>query len=105
MRIRRKAWLAVGIATVAALTLAACSSGKSSSSTSSSAGGGSSSSAASKQKTGGAVKVVGGPAPDSLDPGFGYTTQSLEADNMVYTPLLQYAFKSGTAGTVLIPGL
>jgi peptide/nickel transport system substrate-binding protein len=105
MRIRRKAWLAVGIATVAALTLAACSSGKSSSSTSSSAGGGSSSSAASNQKTGGTVKVVGGTAPDSLDPGFGYTTQSLEADNMVYTPLLQYAFKSGTAGTTLIPGL
>ena len=56
-------------------------------------------------KTGGTVKVLEGTAPDSLDPGFGYTTQALEADNMVYTPLLTYAFKEGTAGTVLQPGL
>ncbi len=104
MRMRRNAWLAaVGIAAVAALTLSACG-GSSKSSSSSSASGGASSSA-STQKTGGTLKVAGGTAPDSLDPGFGYTTQALEADNMVYTPLLQYAFKSGTAGTVLIPGL
>ena len=46
-----------------------------------------------------------GTAPDSLDPGFGYTTQALEGDNMVYTPLLTYAYREGTPGTELIPGL
>jgi peptide/nickel transport system substrate-binding protein len=49
--------------------------------------------------------VVTGTAPDSLDPQFGYTTQAIEADNMVYTPMLTYAFKEGTAGTQLQPGL
>jgi peptide/nickel transport system substrate-binding protein len=104
MRTPRKAWLAVAIATAAALTLAACSSSKSSS-TPSSASGGASSSAASNQKSGGTIKVLTGTAPDSLDPGFGYTTQALEGDNMVYEPLVTYAFKSGTAGTALIPAL
>jgi peptide/nickel transport system substrate-binding protein len=56
-------------------------------------------------KPGGTLKVVEGTSPDSLDPQFGYTTQAAEADAMVYTPLLQYAAKSGTAGTQLVPGL
>jgi peptide/nickel transport system substrate-binding protein len=103
MRMRRNAWLAaVSIAAAAALTLSACG-GSSKTASSSSASG--SASSASNQKTGGTIKVAGGTAPDSLDPDFGYTTQALEADNMVYTPMLQYAFKSGTAGTALIPGL
>jgi peptide/nickel transport system substrate-binding protein len=97
---RRKVWLAVGVA--AALTLSACGGSSKSSSSSSASGGGSSSSS---QKTGGTIKVLTGTAPDSLDPGFGYTTQAIEADNMVYTPLLTYAFKAGTAGTQLQPGL
>jgi peptide/nickel transport system substrate-binding protein len=56
-------------------------------------------------KPGGTLTVVQGTAPDSLDPQFSYTTQGAEADDMVYTPLLQYAAASGTAGTQLIPGL
>jgi peptide/nickel transport system substrate-binding protein len=56
-------------------------------------------------KTGGTLKVASGTAPDSLDPQFSYTTQGAEADTMVYTPLLTYAFKEGAAGTQLIPGL
>jgi peptide/nickel transport system substrate-binding protein len=78
--------------------LAAC--GSSSSGGTPSAGSSSSSSA-----SGGTLKVLTGTYPDSLDPQFGYTTQAAEADNMVYTPLLDYAFKSGTAGTQLQPAL
>jgi len=51
------------------------------------------------------LKVLEGTAPDSVDPQFGYTTQAAEADDMVYTPLLQYAAQAGTVGTKLIPGL
>ena len=106
MRILRKAWLAVAVATAAALTLAACSSSKSSPSSSSSAGASSSSSSASNQKSGGTLKVLGGTSPDSLDPGFGYTTQALEADNMVYTPLLTYAAQGRRRpARCCIPGL
>src|ERR1700760_1289081 len=105
MRTPRKAWLVVAVATAAALTLAACSSSKSSSGSSSASGGASSSGSSSNQKSGGTIKVIGGVSPDSLDPGFGYTTQALEADNVVYTPLLNYVAKSGEAGTVLQPAL
>ena len=56
-------------------------------------------------KSGGTLKVLEGTYPDSLDPDFGYTTQALEGDDLVYTPMLAYAAKSGTAGTTLIPGL
>jgi peptide/nickel transport system substrate-binding protein len=55
--------------------------------------------------TGGTLKVLTGTFPDSIDPSYGYTTQAIEADNMVYTPLLVYAAKSGDAGTALAPGL
>src|SRR4051812_15306806 len=84
--------LAVGSATV----LAACGGGGSSSSTS-----GSSTSA----KNGGTITLVMGTAPDSLDPGFGYTTQAAEPDWLAYTGLVTYAHKSGAAGGQLIPGL
>ncbi len=46
-----------------------------------------------------------GTAPDSLDPGFGYTTQAAEPDWLAYTGLVTYAHANGTAGTALIPGL
>jgi peptide/nickel transport system substrate-binding protein len=46
-----------------------------------------------------------GTAPDSLDPGFGYTTQSWEPNWLAYTGLVTYAHASGVAGTQLIPGL
>jgi peptide/nickel transport system substrate-binding protein len=79
--------------------LAACT-GSSGSSGSSAGSAGSSADA-----PGGTLSVVQGTAPDSLDPQFSFTTQGAEADTMVYTPLLQYAAQSGTAGTQLIPGL
>jgi peptide/nickel transport system substrate-binding protein len=90
--------LAAGLLALA-LGLAACTG--SSGSSASSAG----STGNSADKPGGTLRVVQGTAPDSLDPQFSYTTQGAEADDMVYTPLLQYAAKSGTAGTQLIPGL
>src|SRR6185437_5988796 len=99
MKQSRRAWALGCTALAGAVALAAC--GGSSGAKGTAPGPGSSSSG----KVGGTIKVVGGTAPDSLDPGFGYTTQALEADNMVYTPLLAYAAKSGTAGTALIPGL
>jgi peptide/nickel transport system substrate-binding protein len=51
------------------------------------------------------VTVVFGTAPDSLDPGMGYTTQALEPDQTAYVPLLAYAHAQGAAGGTLIPGL
>src|SRR5438552_3947207 len=56
-------------------------------------------------KTGGSVTELFGTAPDSLDPGMGYTTQALEPDQTAYIPLLTYAHEAGTAGGKLIPGL
>lgn len=46
-----------------------------------------------------------GTAPDSLDPGLGFTTQSYEATWISYTGLVTYAHASGEAGAKLIPGL
>ncbi|HEY4278869.1 MAG TPA: ABC transporter substrate-binding protein [Conexibacter sp.] len=46
-----------------------------------------------------------GTAPDYLDPQLGYTTQSVEATWITYTPLLTYRHEEGQAGTELIPGL
>ena len=46
-----------------------------------------------------------GTAPDSLDPGMGYTTQALEPDQTAYIPMLTHAHEGGTAGGKLIPGL
>jgi peptide/nickel transport system substrate-binding protein len=48
---------------------------------------------------------VFGTAPDSLDPGDGYTTQALEPDQTAYIPLVTYAHQAGAAGGVVIPGL
>src|SRR5581483_7362395 len=54
---------------------------------------------------GGTVTVDMNSPPNSLDPSIGYTVQASEADWIVYTPLLTYAHKNGTAGTQLIPGV
>ncbi len=89
----RSALMAV-VAAGAAIALAAC--GSSSSSSSSSSG---------TAKKGGTITLLMGTAPDSLDPGFGYTTQAAEPDWLAYTGLTTYAHANGTAGTVLIPGL
>lgn len=118
MRMRRYAVAAVAV--VASVTLAACTA----SNNNGSGGGGTTPTtpAATNGNTGttpagtgspgapggtatGTLKVEVGTAPDSLDPGYGYTTQAIEGDNVVYTPLLAYAEKNGTAGTQLIPGL
>jgi len=60
------------------LALSAC--GSSSKSSSSSGSSSSSSSAGGGASNTGAINIVEGTAPDSLDPGFGYTTQAAEAD-------------------------
>jgi len=97
------------LAVTVALGLAACGGGSSSSSSdtgsSSSGSGGGSSSGGGGGKNGGTITMLYGTAPDSLDPGFGYTTQAAENDWIAYTGLLTYAHQSGTAGGQLIPGL
>jgi peptide/nickel transport system substrate-binding protein len=90
MRSYARAALAALLAVASLVALAAC--GKSSSSSSAGA-------------KGGTVTVVFGTAPDSLDPGMGYTTQALAPDAVAYIPLLTYAHAEGTAGGKLIPGL
>jgi peptide/nickel transport system substrate-binding protein len=59
----------------------------------------------SSSKAGGTVTQVFGTAPDSLDPGMGYTTQALEPDQTAYVPMTTYAHVSGREGGKLIPGL
>ncbi len=51
------------------------------------------------------VTVLMGRAPDSLDPGAGSSPEALEADWLVYTPLLTFAHAHGVTGSRLIPGL
>ena len=53
----------------------------------------------------GAVRMLMGTAPQSLDPGLDYTTEGSEINWLVYTGLTTYAHASGTAGARLIPGL
>jgi peptide/nickel transport system substrate-binding protein len=89
--------LALLSASIVALGLAACGSSSSSSTNSADTG--------SLTATSPTVTVLMGTAPDSLDPGLGVTTQAYEATWLVYTGLVTYAHASGTAGTVLIPGL
>jgi peptide/nickel transport system substrate-binding protein len=88
---------------ITAFVLAAC--GSSSSSSSSSKAASSSSSTPAATKSGGTITLVEGTAPDSLDPGMGYTTQAAEADWIAYTGLTTYAHTNGTAGGQVIPGL
>src|SRR5450755_2460867 len=98
MKTRKKSLAAVALGLASAVALAACGGSSSSSSSSSSSGG-------STGKSGGTVTLVGGTAPDSLDPQFGYTTQAAEPDWLAYTGLTTYAHVNGTAGGNLIPGL
>jgi peptide/nickel transport system substrate-binding protein len=56
-------------------------------------------------RPGDAVRLLMAVAPDSLDPAVGYTAEALEADWLVYTPLLTYDHSSGVPGTQVIPGL
>jgi peptide/nickel transport system substrate-binding protein len=54
---------------------------------------------------GGTLQVSMGSLQQSLDPQLGYSSESEEADWLVYTPLVTYAHKSGLAGDAVIPGL
>jgi peptide/nickel transport system substrate-binding protein len=89
----RRAW-AIGTGALLASVLAGC--------------GGSSSSAsapAASYAPGGTLQVSMGSPPESLDPQEGYSSESEEADWLVYTPLITYSHQAGTAGERLIPGL
>jgi peptide/nickel transport system substrate-binding protein len=68
---------------------------------------GSSSSSGTKSSfaPGGTLKVSMGSPPESLDPQVGYSSESEEADWIVYTGLLTYAHDNGATGSKLIPGL
>jgi peptide/nickel transport system substrate-binding protein len=56
-------------------------------------------------KEGGTATVLMGTAPDFLDPGQGYTTQSAEATWISYLGLLTYKHAAGQSGTELVPAL
>jgi peptide/nickel transport system substrate-binding protein len=92
--------LALLLTGAAAVALSAC--GSSSSSTSKAAAGTTTSSAG---KQGGTVTLVMGTAPDSLDPGMGYTTQAAESSWISYLGLTTYAHSNGAAGGAVVPGL
>jgi peptide/nickel transport system substrate-binding protein len=51
------------------------------------------------------VVVLEVTGPDSLDPAVGDTPQALEADWLVYTPLLSYEHSAGDPGTNILPTL
>src|SRR5579884_3019879 len=51
------------------------------------------------------ARVVMARAPNSLDPAVGNTPEALEADWLVYTPLLTYAHANGAGGTEVLAGL
>jgi peptide/nickel transport system substrate-binding protein len=95
-RHKRTVWT-VFLSFVSVVALSACGSSSSSSS--------SGSSGSSSGKSAGTITLVSGTAPDSLDPGMGYTTQAAEPDWLAYTGLTTYAHQNGTAGGQLIPGL
>jgi peptide/nickel transport system substrate-binding protein len=100
MRKYTRSALACALAVGSAVVVAACGGGGGSSTSGTAA-----SSTPSNAKNGGTITLVMGTAPDSLDPGFGYTTQAAEPDWLSYTGLTTYAHQSGTAGGQLIPGL
>ncbi len=100
MRTQSRSLLTGLFVVLAATALAACGSSSSTSSSSSA-----SATSSTPAKAGGTVTFLYGVAPQSLDPAFDYTTQGAEINWLAYTGLLTYAHASGTAGTVLIPGL
>lgn len=98
--------LLTAVLTVAAvLALAACGSSSNSSPSAGTTSGTSPSSSSSSGKAGGTVTLLYGTAPQSLDPGFDYTTQGAEINWIAYTGLVTYAHENGIAGAKLIPGL
>jgi peptide/nickel transport system substrate-binding protein len=100
MRKYRPLLMAV-IAVAAVFALAAC--GSSSSSPTNT--GTTSAPSSSSGKTGGTVTLLYGTSPQSLDPGFDYTTQGAEINWIAYTGLVTYKHANGIAGATMIPGL
>ena len=98
---------ALVLAVITAFAIAACGGSSSSSSSSGGSGGSSTGTSASGGSggSGGTVTLLQGTAPQSLDPGKGYTTQDAEVNWLVYTGLTTYAHSNGKGGTTLIPGL
>jgi peptide/nickel transport system substrate-binding protein len=98
---------AIVLAVIAAFAIAACggSSSSSSSAGGSAATGTGTSASGGSGGSGGTVTLLQGTAPQSLDPGKGYTTQDAEINWLVYTGLTTYQHVNGKAGTTLIPGL
>ena len=99
MRRRHRSVTATVLALGTALVLAAC--GGSSSSSSSSK----SSSASSSAKSGGAVTLVEGTYPQSLDPSIDFTTQGGEVHWLTYLGPYSFAHASGSGGTQVIPAV
>jgi peptide/nickel transport system substrate-binding protein len=95
MRVSRRGATALAVALL--MAAAGCGGGSDENGSSTTASGGG--------QEGGNVTVLMGTAPDFLDPGLGYTTQSAEATWISYTPLLTYRHETGTAGGQLLPGL
>ena len=104
MRRHRRLVSTTFVALASVVALSACGSSSSSSSNSTAAASTSSSGSASASASS-PITIVGGTAPDSLDPGMGYTTQAAEADWLAYTGLTTYAHLNGQAGGTVIPGL
>jgi peptide/nickel transport system substrate-binding protein len=98
---------AMVLAVIAAFAIAACggSSSSSSSAGGSAASGTGTSASGGSGASGGTVTLLQGTAPQSLDPGKGYTTQDAEVNWLVYTGLTTYSHSNGKGGTTLIPGL
>ncbi len=89
MRRRGKAGVAVATAVLTGLGLVAC---------------GSSEDGASSGKSGGSIRI-GSVLPDSYDPVIIQTNQANQALQLVYTGLVTYTHKTGTAANELVPGL
>ena len=99
----RRGALAATVVCIAAIGAAGCGGG---SDNSKSGGGNTTANGTSGGgKEGGTATVLYGTAPDSLDPGFGYTTQSAENTWIAYTGLLTYKHAPGAEGGQIIPGL
>ena len=127
MKRRRTLAVSAGTVTLAALTLAACTSGSTSSSTGATGGGSSPSSSAaaatagggaaafnagltgvvnpSSVKTNGTLSFALSGAPDSLDPGNMYDNWTWNFSRLYATPLMTYQSAPGAGGNTLMPGL
>src|SRR5579875_3613081 len=91
---------------IAALVVSACGgSGKAQTSAGGGSGSGTGTSSSGGGASGGTINMVEGVYPQSLDPGYDYTTQGAEVNWVVYTGLTTYKHASGTASGELIPGL